>query len=78
MRHPTTQKIRLIPLLPVAAKTTLGATKIPVPTILFRIKALSRSIKSYHTGFLVDFHIIAYLVEIVPRWCLSARGMSDT
>lgn len=37
---PTSHKTRLIPLLPVIASTVAGATKTPVPTILFNIRAL--------------------------------------
>jgi hypothetical protein len=41
MMPPTSQRIRLIPLLPVMARIVGGATNIPVPTILFKIIALS-------------------------------------
>jgi hypothetical protein len=37
---PTSQRIRLMPLLPVIAKIFAGATKMPVPIILFNINAL--------------------------------------
>ena len=43
-KEPTTHSMRLIPLLPVAAKTTPGLTKIPLPIVLFRIKALFLSV----------------------------------
>lgn len=46
MTHPTNQSIRLIPLLPVAASTTLDPTKIPVPIILLRMSELLHALVS--------------------------------
>ncbi len=39
-KQPINHNIRLIPLLSVAPNTTLGLTKIPVPTILFKQRLL--------------------------------------
>lgn len=39
-KQPINHNMRLIPLLSVAPNTTLGLTKIPVPTILFKQRLL--------------------------------------
>jgi hypothetical protein len=46
---------------PVIARTVGGATKMPVPTILFSISALFRVISSYNSCNLHADHLLTWL-----------------
>jgi hypothetical protein len=55
--------MRLMPLPPVIARTVGGATKMPVPTILFSISALFRVISSYNSFNLHADHLLTRLKD---------------